>query len=138
MPGMLSVQAKQIALPLPPDQPPGTAQTPLEPASPVTQPASCHSAMQDWHTPATGVAPAQDSECLKDTAFSGEAVNPLQGMMQRLASADAAPQTTNGTQGRSAADSLLSAGQTCGSNNVLTAVYRLIYRAPPRPRFLAM
>lgn len=133
---MLSVQAKQIALPLPPNPPPKTAQTPLEPASPVTQPASCHSAMQDWHTPNTGIAPTQDSEHMQDTAFCNEAVNPLQGMMQRLESDDAAPQTTNGTQGRSAAESLQPAGQTCDSISVLTAASRFAHRLPQR--FLAM
>lgn len=131
---MLSVKAKET--PWLPDQPLGVAQTPLEPASPVTQPVSCRSAMQDWHTPNTGIAPAQDSERLKDTAFSGEAVNPLQVMMQRLDSDNAAPKATNATQGCSVAESLLSAGQTCDSNSVLTAASRFAYRLPPR--FLAM
>ena len=121
VPGMLSVKAKEM--PWPPDQPPGTAQTPLEPASPATQPVSCQSAMQDWDMPATEVAPAQDLQRLRDTAFSGKAVT--QAIRQRLDTDDAAPKATNGTQAHGAAESLLSASQTCGSHKVVDGARQL-------------
>ena len=71
LPGMLSVTAKTLPVPLYP--PAEAAQTILQPASPLTQPAHCNSLPAEARMRATMAAAARCSEQLQDTAVSSQA-----------------------------------------------------------------
>ncbi len=71
LPGMLSVTAK--ILPVAFHHPAEAAQTVLQPASPLTQPAHCNSLPAEARMRATMAAAARSSEQLQDTAISSQA-----------------------------------------------------------------
>ncbi len=71
LPGMLSVTPKTLPVPLHP--PAKAAQTVLQPASPLTQTASCNTFVAEAGVHGTTAEAARRSEQLQDTALSSQA-----------------------------------------------------------------